>query len=325
MAALRGSPAGTAGGWPTSRPRRPRRSSRAARGLRRAPDSTPGPSGRRSPGPASAPGGARPSFGSGRRRHRLPQPLREVAAEADALDPDHRDRVLEVVDHAVDRPPLRPDREGCSMSPKIPSAAASARSWSSSRFRGVSSTPAAAAVRAEDRRACGADPLEHLREDAARGVREVEDHAERDEAVDELAAEPREAPALLGGAVGERVPAVPRQPGHPDAERVEDVRGPRLDAEALDALEREQRGRCRSPASTASRSAAVVTWTRGLRSPAARVERRDQGQRLAQRALRLHARRRRRRRRPGGRRRRARGAGARYRAKTFVSPSRRSR
>ena len=96
---------------------------------------------------------------------------------------------------------------------------------------------AAAAVGAEHRRA--GDPVDDLGEDSARGVGEVEDHAERDEPVDELPPEAREAAALLGGAVGERVAAVPREPGHPHAERVEDVGGPRLDAEALHTLERE--------------------------------------------------------------------------------------
>ena len=144
-------------------------------------------------------------------------------------------------------------------------------------------------MRAEDRGACGADPLEHLRENAARGVREVEDHAERDEAVDELTAEPRQASALFGGPVGERVPAVPRQPGHADAEGMEDIRGPRLHAEALHALEGEQ-----EPDALAGLDRVEVGGGRHLHHavgvlPQRVVERRDHRQRLAQRALRLHA------------------------------------
>ena len=50
--------------------------------------------------------------------------------------------------------------------------------------------------------------------------------------------EPRE-PAVLGGAVGEGVAAVPRQPRHAHAELPERLGGPHLVAELLDALERE--------------------------------------------------------------------------------------
>ena len=72
-------------------------------------------------------------------------------------------------------------------------------------------------------------------------MREVEDHAEPDQPVDELASEPREpAATVLRRPVRERVPAIPRQAGHPNAQRVEDLRRPGLDAEALDPLEREQ-------------------------------------------------------------------------------------
>ena len=140
---------------------------------------------------------------------------------------------------------------------------------------------AAAAVRAEDRRARGA--LEELRVDARRRVREVEDDPELDEPVDELAAEPREAAAVLRGPVGKRVPPVPRQAGHPDAERVEDVRRPDLDPEALDALERQHEA---DP--LAGLDAVEIRRGLDLDDPVAvlahrPVERRDERERLAQR------------------------------------------
>ena len=191
------------------------------------------------PRPGVSPGGIRPSFGSGgggiaSHSRFVKSPPRQTRST-----PDHRRRVLEVVDHPVDRPPLRPDRDRVEHQPE--EACRRLRAREAGRRRGS----AACRRRRGSRRASRApgapraDPLEHLGEDAARGVGEVEDHAERDEPVDELAPEPREAAALLGGAVRERVPAVPREPGHPHAKRVEDVRGPGLDAEALDALERE--------------------------------------------------------------------------------------
>ena len=49
----------------------------------------------------------------------------------------------------------------------------------------------------------------------------------------------RDRPAVLGRAVGERVAAVPRQPGHADPELPERLRRPGLVAELLDALERQ--------------------------------------------------------------------------------------
>ena len=52
-----------------------------------------------------------PVGGLGHRRHDLAQPRREVAAEADAIDPDHADRVLEMIDDAGQRSLLVADRE----------------------------------------------------------------------------------------------------------------------------------------------------------------------------------------------------------------------
>ena len=81
-------------------------------------------------------------------------------------------------------------------------------------------------------------PRDDLVERRRRGVGEVEDHPELDELVDERPAEPRE-PAVLGGAVGEGVAAVPGQPRHAHAELPERLGGPGLVAELLDAFERE--------------------------------------------------------------------------------------
>ena len=89
---------------------------------------------------------------------------------------------------------------------------------------------------ADHRRTGGA--RDDLVERRRRGVGEIEDHPEPDELVDERPAQPRQ-PAVLGSAVGERVAAVPGQPGHAHAELPERLGRPRLVAELLDAFERE--------------------------------------------------------------------------------------
>ena len=81
---------------------------------------------------------------------------------------------------------------------------------------------------------------------ARRRVREVEDHPELDELVDECAPEPREA-AVLGGAVGEGIAAVPRQPRHPHAELPERLGRPDLVAELLDTFERQHQPESLAP------------------------------------------------------------------------------
>ena len=146
--------------------------------------------------------------------------------------------MLEVVDDPVERPALGPDHDGVQHQPEEPIGLRERAQLVVVEVACRVVDAAAGPVRVEHRRAARA--LEDLRERAARGVREVEDHPQRDEPVDELASEPREPAALLRRAVGEGIPPVPRQPRHPDAERVEDVGGPGLDAEALDALEGEQ-------------------------------------------------------------------------------------
>ena len=54
----------------------------------------------------------RPSAGIGIGGSTSLEPRREVAAEADALEADDVDRVLEVIDDAVERPLLVVDRDG---------------------------------------------------------------------------------------------------------------------------------------------------------------------------------------------------------------------
>ena len=142
---------------------------------------------------------------------------------------------------------------------------------------------AAAAVGAEHRRA--GDPLDDLGEDSGRSVREVEDDPERDEPVDELPPEAREAAAVLGSAVRERVAPVPREPGHPHAERVEHVGGPRLDPEALHTLERKHQ-----PQAVAGSDRVEIGGARHLDDAVGvlgdrAVERGNHGERLAECAL----------------------------------------
>ena len=84
---------------------------------------------------------------------------------------------------------------------------------------------AAGGVRADHRSA--SDPREDLGERGRRRVGEIEDHAELDEPVDERAPEAGE-PAVLGGAVGVRVAAVPGEPRHAHAELPERLGGPEL-------------------------------------------------------------------------------------------------
>ena len=140
-------------------------------------------------------------------------------------------------------------------------------------------------------------------------MREVEDHAQLGEARQQGAAEPRE-PALVGGAVGERVAPVPRQPGHPQPELPEEIGRRDLVAERLHALEREHQP---DPLAALDRVevGARAHGHEAIRALAERVlERRHLPQRLAQRALRAAARGRRRPGRPGARRRPPRGAAA---------------
>ncbi len=106
--------------------------------------------------------------------------------------------------------------------------------------------------------------------------------------VDQLAAEPREAPVVLGRAVGERVAAVPGEARHPHAQLVEDVCRPGLDPEALHPLEREQEPDPLAPLDGVEivraphlDDAVVVLAQRT-------VEGGDHGQRLAERPLGLH-------------------------------------
>ena len=232
------------------------------------------------------PGGIRPSFGSGGGG---------IASQSRFVkSPPRQTRSTPITDTACSRWSITPSivrrsgpiAIGWSISPKRPPASAQRAELVVVEVpRRVVDGPAAA-VRAEDRRA--GRPLEQLGVDTARRVREVEHDAELDEPVDQLAPEAREPAAVLGRAVGERVPAVPGEARHPDAERVEDVRGPGLDAEALDALEREHQ-----PQPLARLDAGEVGSVAHLEDAVGvlgdrAVERRHHRQRLAQRPLGLH-------------------------------------
>ena len=113
--------------------------------------------------------------------------------------------------------------------------------------------------------------------------------AELDEPVDELATEPRQAAALLGGAVGEGIAPVPGQPHHADARAAwktsaGHVSTPKL----LDALERED-----EPDPLAGLDGVEVGCRADVRDALAvlaerTMKRRDLPERLAQRALGLH-------------------------------------
>ena len=144
--------------------------------------------------------------------------------------------MLEVVDDAVERPLLVADRERMEHQAEEPARVGERAELVVGQVARVVVDRAAGGVGADHRRAVG--PGDDLGERRRRGVGEVEDHPELDELVDERAAEARE-PAVLGGAVGERVAAVPGQPRHPHAELPERLGRPELVAELLDALERQ--------------------------------------------------------------------------------------
>ena len=92
-----------------------------------------------------------------------------------------------MVDHAVDRPTLGADRDRVEHQAEKAARPRERAQLVVVEVPGRVVDAPAAAVGTEHGRA--ADPLEHLR-NAARSVREVEDHAERDEPVDELTTEP---------------------------------------------------------------------------------------------------------------------------------------
>ena len=163
-------------------------------------------------------------------RHCLPQPAREVAAQADAVAAHHRDCVLEMVDHAVDpAAPARSRSDGASARTALPR-----RRWpAAGRRRGC----ATCRTRPGSRRAA-----EHRRSGdsrisakAPRRVGEVEDHTaprggRRSRPSRERPPPPRRRrPRTRSAGSRSALPSARRG--------VEDVRGPRLDSEALDSLE----------------------------------------------------------------------------------------
>ena len=221
----------------------------------------------------------------GERREHLAESGREVAAEADTVDADHADRVLEMVDDPIEGAGIVPDGKRMEhQSEDARRQSASERSWSSVRLRGWSYDRPASRVRADHRSAV--QPREDLGERGRRGVREVEDDAELDEPVDESAPEARE-PTVFRGSVGVRVATVPGQPGHPDAELPERLGRPELVAELLDAFEREHQ-----PDSLAPLDGVEVGGRADLQRPVAVLadgaeEAGRLAERLAERSLRL--------------------------------------
>ena len=188
------------------------------------------------PAPGWRPAGISPSDGSGIGGSTSLSRVVKSPPRQTRSSPDHADGVLEVVDDPVERPLLVADRERMQHEPEEPAGGGEGAELVVRQVAGVVVDCTAGRVRADDRGA--RDPLDDLGERRRRRMREVEDHPEPDELVDERAAEAREA-AVLRRAVRERVAAVPRQPGHPDAELPERLRRPELVAELLDTLERQ--------------------------------------------------------------------------------------
>ena len=140
-----------------------------------------------------------------------------------------------MVDHPLDRPPLRVDRDRVQHQSEDPVAVGECPKLLIGDVARVVVDAEAACVR-------DAHPplvrVEALVVELRRRVRQVEHDLALREHGQQRAAEPRE-PALIRGAVGVRVPPVPRQPRHAQAQLPEDVGTPELVAERLDALERE--------------------------------------------------------------------------------------
>ena len=274
------------------------------------------------PGARLEAGRHQPVGGLGHRRHDLAQPRREVAAEAHAIDPDHADRVLEMIDDASQRSLLVADRERVQHQAEQPSGCGEGAQLVVGQVARVVVDRPARRVGADHRSTGGA--RDDLVERRRRGVGEVEDHPEPDELVDERPAEPRE-PAVLGGAVGERVAAVPRQPRHAHAELPERLGRPRLVAELLDAFEREHQ-----PDPLAALDRVEVGGASGPARPARGSRARHGAGTSPGRAPRgacprAAARARRRPGTPAARRRRPRASGSHVRANEPVSPKRSSR
>ena len=171
---------------------------------------------------------------------------------------------------AVERPPVGPDRDRVQhqrrRGRRRPRARGAGRRRGSAACRGLRGSRRASRGPAR-RRPARATSAKTPRD----SVREVEDDPERDEPVDELAPEAREAAAVLGSAVRERVPPVPRE-ARPSARR---ARGTRPRATSRPRSTRRPRARASAPGarrhSTASRSAALDTWmTRSAFSAIAR-------------------------------------------------------
>ena len=145
--------------------------------------------------------------------------------------------MLEVVDYASDRAPLVVDRERVEHDPEEPAAVGKRAQLLVCDVPWMVVNRAASGMRDDHRRVT--DSREDISKRRGRRMREVEDHAELDQPIDEPRAELRQ-PTGLGGAVRVGVAAVPRQRRHPDAQLPERVRRPHLVAELLDTLQRQE-------------------------------------------------------------------------------------
>ena len=188
------------------------------------------------PAPGSRPSGISPSAGSGiggstllrRVVKSLPRQTRSSPTSSTACSrwSTTRSSVRSIV----------PDRDRVEHEAEEPARVRESAELVVREVAGVVVDGPAGGVRADHRGTAG--PGDDLGERRRRRVGEVEDHAEPDERVDERAPEAGEA-TVLDGTVGERVAAVPRQPGHAHPELPERLGGPDLVAELLDALERQ--------------------------------------------------------------------------------------
>jgi hypothetical protein len=147
------------------------------------------------------------------------------------------DRVVDVVDDALDA--LRADGDRQAHDPEHAVPLGERPELVVREVARVVVDGAAAGV-AHEHGSVPRDAVEHGVVRARRSVREVDQCAELDEAVDEPLAERAETAVVLDAeTVGERVPVVPGEPDHADAQVPEGVDQARVLVERLDALERE--------------------------------------------------------------------------------------
>ena len=154
------------------------------------------------------------------------------------LDPHHLHRVVDVVDDAVERGPLRVDRKRMKHDPDDAAVCCESAQGLVREVPRVVVHRAARRVADDDRRLRRA--FEDVQVRLRPGVGEVEDQTELDAEVDQLPAQLAQASgAGLCRTVGEWVAPIPRQRQHPDAQLPHRLRDPRVVAERLGSFERE--------------------------------------------------------------------------------------